>query len=152
MAQPWVLLAAPLLAAAAFTDLGWRIVPNWVSIALVLSCAGVMLVGRDPVGLLLALAAGGGVLIGGAALFAAGLLGGGDVKLAAATTVWIGAEALPEFLAVTALAGGLLALGILAGRALRRCVGRRRSAMAAPTVPYGVAIAAGALWTLAGQP
>jgi prepilin peptidase CpaA len=114
--------------------------------------AGVMLIGCDPFGLLLALAAGGAVLIGGTALFAAGLVGGGDVKLAAAATVWIGARAIPEFLVVTALVGGLLALGILGGRALRRCIGRGRPAMADPTVPYGVAIAAGALWSLAGQP
>jgi prepilin peptidase CpaA len=152
MPQHWALLAAPLLAAAAFTDLGWRIIPNWVSIGLVMGFAGIMLIGCDPVGLLLALAAGGAVLIGGTALFAAGLVGGGDVKLAAAATVWIGARAIPEFLVVTALVGGLLALGILGGRVLRRCVGRGRPAMADPTVPYGVAIAAGALWTLAGQP
>ena len=90
------------------------------------------------------LALGLGVFAFGALLFRFGLFGGGDVKLLAAGALWMGAGSALPFLASTALAGGALALGLLlwiglAGRGARR-----------PTLPYGVAIAAGGvLGTLA---
>jgi prepilin peptidase CpaA len=60
-------------------------------------------------------------------------MGGGDVKLLASTSVWAGPALVFPLLMVTALAGGLVAVGVLAAR-------RRRSPL-----PYGVAIAAGGL-------
>lgn len=93
-------------------------------------------------------------LVVGAVLFARGLLGGGDVKLFAAASLWTGASALPQLLLLTASFGGALALlylsplGPLLVAAQRvepnlregqtRAVGR-------PSIPYGVAIAGAAL-------
>jgi prepilin peptidase CpaA len=108
-----------------------------------------MAVEHDLTGLWPALAAGAGVLAGGTALFAAGLVGGGDVKLAAAVAVWVGTGALSEFLVVTTLAGGLLALAMLPAQLWRRLRGHGQAGRG---VPYGVAIVAAALWTLAGRP
>ena len=88
----------------------------------------------------------------GAAAFAIGALGGGDVKLLAAVSLFAGAPRLASFLIITAIAGGLLGLAILAGAP----IGRPAMAGAAPLrarlrggLPYGPAIAAGGLWVAA---
>lgn len=95
-----------------------------------------------------------GLLGIGTPMFAAGKLGGGDVKLLAVVGLWFDfAGALGMILAV-ALAGGLLALVVL----ILRSFGwseeiRRRVVLLRPGggIPYGVAIAAGALITMALQ-
>ena len=51
----------------------------------------------------------------GALGFAVGALGGGDVKLLAASSLFAGPALLPDFLMVTALAGGVLGLATLMG-------------------------------------
>lgn len=83
------------------------------------------------------------VLAAGTVLFMYGLFGGGDVKLLAAAALWAGPDLLPELLMVMALAGGALALLLLALRRWRP----RASGPAAPgaPVPYAVAIACGTL-------
>jgi prepilin peptidase CpaA len=90
----------------------------------------------------------------GTPMFAAGKLGGGDVKLLAAVGLWFAfAGALWLILAV-ALAGGLLALVVLILRAFGWSEEiRRRVVLLRPGggIPYGVAIAAGALIAMALQ-
>ena len=88
----------------------------------------------------------------GTPLFAAGKLGGGDVKLLAASGLWFDIEGGVLMVISVMLAGGVLALSILALRlvgwsdsARRRVQVLRRGA----GVPYGVAIAGGALITTA---
>ena len=70
----------------------------------------------------LALSLGCGVAVFGvgAAAFAFGALGGGDVKLLAAVSLFAGPQRLPDFLIITAVAGGLLGLAILAGAPIGR--------------------------------
>lgn len=95
----------------------------------------------------------------GAVMFARGWIGGGDVKLLSAATLWAGAAGTPELLMLTGLLGGLLALFLLmpfgnqiaaATRALLRQPPLSRPpscnerGLAVP-VPYGVAIAGAAL-------
>ena len=93
------------------------------------------------------LAAAVAVFLIGAAAFRFGVLGGGDVKLLAAGTLWLGAAQAPAFLAMTVLAGGLLALFFIALQLVSRRGGRT-----APVLPYGVAIAAGGILTTGGVP
>jgi prepilin peptidase CpaA len=88
----------------------------------------------------------------GAAAFALGALGGGDVKLLAVVSLFAGPQLLSNFLIITAIAGGLLGLAILAGAP----IGRPEMAGAGPLrarlrsgLPYGPAIAAGGLWVAA---
>ena len=99
------------------------------------------------------LGAGAIMLIAGFALFAAGIFGGGDAKLLAASAVWFGWSGLYRYIILVALMGGLLALAVLA---LRRVASRR--AWNGPKwlislrsgdhgIPYGVAIAA-ASWLM----
>lgn len=73
-----------------------------------------------------------------AGAFYAGMMGGGDVKLAAALALWFPPAGTLRFLVLTSLAGGVLTLGIVAWHRAMRREGR-------PEIPYGVAIAFGAL-------
>jgi prepilin peptidase CpaA len=79
-------------------------------------------------------------------------IGGGDAKLFAAAALWLGWPAVGSYLLITALAGGALSLLILNLRAgWARAfvpVGPRwieRLRQEGGDVPYGVAIAVGAL-------
>ena len=76
------------------------------------------------------------VLLAGA--FYAGLMGGGDVKLAAALSLWFSPPSAIRFLVLMSIAGGVLTLGILIWHRARKRAGR-------PEIPYGVAIAFGGL-------
>ena len=76
-----------------------------------------------------------------AAAFYAGMMGGGDVKLAAALALWFAPTATIRFLVYMSIAGGVLTLLVLGLHRLRKREGR-------PEVPYGVAIAFGGLMIL----
>lgn len=96
-------------------------------------------------------AAGGVVLLAGFTLFAFGWIGGGDAKLAAAIGLWLGWGHLAMFVGLSAVFGGLLTLAILSfrRRVLPQAVIRQpwvqRLHREDAGVPYGVALAAGAL-------
>jgi prepilin peptidase CpaA len=77
-----------------------------------------------------------------AAAFWAGMMGGGDVKLAAALALWFPPAATVKFLIFMSIAGGLLTVIVLVTHRMRGREGR-------PEIPYGVAIAAGGLAILA---
>jgi prepilin peptidase CpaA len=83
----------------------------------------------------------------GALLFSRGLMGGGDVKLLTAATLWAGPGSTPALLIVTAILGGILTLALLSPLVLRAVFAPAAAASAAKRmpVPYGVAIAAAAL-------
>lgn len=88
------------------------------------------------------LALAGGVFVLLAIPFFLGMMGGGDVKLAAAIALWFSPAATVRFLVIMSLAGGLLTLVVVAVHRLRSKEGR-------PEIPYGVAIAIGGLAILA---
>jgi prepilin peptidase CpaA len=77
-----------------------------------------------------------------ACAFFAGMMGGGDVKLAAALALWFPPVITVKFLVLMALAGGVLTIGILAWHRAGKREGR-------PQIPYGVAIAFGGIAILA---
>ena len=74
--------------------------------------------------------------------FTIGMMGGGDVKLAAALALWFSPASTLRFLVFMSIAGGLVTFVVIA-------VHRLRSREGKPEVPYGVAIAIGALVILA---
>jgi len=93
---------------------------------------------------------GSAMLLAGMLLFALGWLGGGDGKLLAVASLWLGFDQLVMFLAYVAAFGGALALAILAYRsapvsALPLPGWAARLHTKGEGMPYGVAIAAGAL-------
>ena len=77
-----------------------------------------------------------------AGFFALRWMGGGDVKLLTALALWIKPEGFLHLIAAMALIGGVLTLAFGAWHIARR----QRDRLA---IPYGVAIAAAALLTLA---
>ena len=79
------------------------------------------------------------VVLAGA--FYAGMMGGGDVKLAAALALWLPPALVFTFLVLMSIAGGVLTLVLLVSHRLRQRDGR-------PKIPYGVAIAFGGLAVL----
>ena len=82
------------------------------------------------------------------ALFALGWIGGGDAKLAAATSLWLGWGMIFDYGATAALYGGALTLVILMGRRLVLPTWLSRHEWIARLhdrktgVPYGIALAA----------
>ncbi len=93
-----------------------------------------------------------GLLALGLPAFAAGKLGGGDVKLMAASGAWFDFDGGLMFVICTLLAGGVLALLILFLRLFAWADRlRQRIAVLRPGsgIPYGIAIAAGSLIVVA---
>lgn len=158
-------LAFPaLLALGAACDVMRYRIPNAVSIVLaLLYLPAALAAGHGLEQIAWHLAAGATVLLIGMGLFFAGLFGGADAKMLAAAACWTGFALLPPFLITMALAGGVLALALLAGRfVLRRtALGRRhessgtwlgRQLIRPRAVPYGVAIAVGGIAVFARLP
>ena len=86
-----------------------------------------------------------------AATFYIGMMGGGDVKLAAALALWFSPASTIKFLVIMSLAGGLLTVIILIAHRMKpgRIKNSDGETGGKPEIPYGVAIAVGALWILA---
>jgi prepilin peptidase CpaA len=99
--------------------------------------------------LALALACAAGMFGLAALAFAAGAMGGGDVKLAAAASLFAGPGLMLDFVTVTSLVGGLLGVAILAGAPIGPVPSAGDGTVRARlrgNLPYGPAIAAGGLW------
>jgi prepilin peptidase CpaA len=157
----WVCI--PLLLYAAWTDLAYRIIPNCLCFGIfAIAATSQVLIG--PGQLLRAVALGLVVLLVLWIPFAYGMIGGGDVKLLAATSVALSFRGTLKMFAVTALAGGIIVLIHLAMRHLPRP--RRQAGNSLPqrvyaierwrilrraSLPYGVAIACGATLALLGS-
>ena len=156
----WTYVA--LLVGAAFFD-AWRfVIPNWIVLGLVglFAVAAVALPVR--IDWLLHLGAMALMLVATLTLYRFRLLGGGDLKLLVAVSLWVGLDALPLLLFWIAIAGGAFSLGLIALR--RTLVGALVAQSAFTTVtlprvllpgeqiPYGVAIAAGGVWVARGLP
>ncbi|MFA7604628.1 MAG: prepilin peptidase [Novosphingobium sp.] len=137
-------LAIALLVAAA-TDIRRRQIDNWLNAAIALAAplfwlaAGLSLA---EIGWQIAIALAAFAVF--AALFAAGWMGGGDVKLLTALALWIQPYWFAQLIVVMALAGGVLTLAF----AVWHLTLRRRGQ---PAIPYGIAISGAGLWALASQ-
>lgn len=152
--QAALLAVFPLLViVAALTDVTSFTIPNRVSALLFLAFFPAALAMGRPLGEIGAdLAIFAVALLAGMGMFAAGWIGGGDAKLLAAASPWLGLAAMPAFLLVTALAGGALAVLLMNVRSswVQPYLGGApgwlaRLATPGADVPYGVAIATGAL-------
>ena len=155
--QLLLLLVFPaLVVVAGLKDLTSFTIPNWISLALIAAFAPAALAsGASMTVIGLCLATGLASLLAGMGMFAAGWIGGGDAKLFAATALWIGWPGAFPFMLTTGLAGGALTLGLLSLRSgwfEPILVGSppwvRKLGAEGGDIPYGVAIAVGALATL----
>ncbi|OYZ43167.1 MAG: peptidase [Novosphingobium sp. 16-62-11] len=136
-------LAIALLVAA-FTDIRRRQIDNWLTAAIALSApaywwaAGLSL--WPDVAMMVGVALLAFVVLAG--LFALKLMGGGDVKLLAALALWLAPMSFVKLLVIMSLIGGVLTILMAMWHFMMT---RRRDAK----IPYGVAIAAAGLITLA---
>jgi prepilin peptidase CpaA len=143
---------------AALSDIATMEIPNWVSIAVAaLFPLAAFLAGFSALQIGVHVGIGFLVFLAGFGLFALGILGGGDVKVIAAASIWTGAAALSPFTFATTLAGGGLAfLMILARKAAKPADSRpvfiNRLLNPQNGIPYAVAIAAGVIASLPSQP
>ena len=149
-----ILLIFPgAMAFAAAMDLFTMTIPNRISLVLV---AGFFCLapftGMDLQTAALHVAAGVAMLVFGFGCFAMGWIGGGDAKLFAATSLWFGfSMALLLYIAFATLLGGALTYFILMmrGRPMPVLLSGenwvQRIHRADSGVPYGIALAAGAL-------
>jgi prepilin peptidase CpaA len=148
------------LAIAAASDIASRRIPN--VLVLTVGLLG-LTVSAGSHQLLSGVAAAIASLCLGVPMWRRGLVGGGDVKLAAATAAWVRLDQMVAFVLVVALCGGLLSLVALlrASAAERRLVRANATASlatsrimvarsAGTSIPYGVAIAVGAGLVMSG--
>lgn len=154
-----------LLFAAAYSDVTRLRIPNFLPAIIVACFAVAYAIGIVfDTGLFQSfqshLIAGGGAFIIMTTLFFMNLFGGGDAKLIPAVALWVGIKGLPHFLMIMAIIGGLLALASIALRKTKHGQKIITTLIRYPAfqdgwggalakgenvVPYGVAIACGAV-------
>lgn len=148
-----LLMVLPALAiVAGLHDLLTMKIPNWIPGLLVVGFfPAALAVGLPPMEIAVHVGVALGALAIGAGMFALRWLGGGDAKLMAAACLWLGLSGSVAFILFTGVAGGLFCLALV--------VARRHLAPVMPfsrgwvaqlmepkgDIPYGVAIAVGAL-------
>ena len=154
-----------VLIMACVSDVTRRRIPNGYSIVIAACFFVASAASPERTDLVGGLWVAGAVFAVGFLAFAFGKFGGGDVKLMTAMALWAGPAAIMDFLLVTALAGGGLALiYLLPPLAFAMTWCRVKAEQAFPVmqaveirsnvktdgIPYGVAIAAGGavvLWS-----
>jgi prepilin peptidase CpaA len=153
-------LATVALLYAALHDVAFRTIPNWISVVLFLSGLLIRIRGGT---LVPGLIAGLVIFLGAAFCWRRGWMGGGDVKLLASAAVLVPPALSACLLVDVALSGGILAVFYLAlaqlvtrpscpprplGLLRRICRAERYRVSRRGPLPYGSAIAAGALIAL----
>lgn len=140
-------------AAAAFSDVRSLTIPNRYCLAIVLIYPIYVVTAESPVAWTAGLVVAGVVLAAGFLLFALGRMGGGDAKLLAAVSLWAGTELLLDFLLLTALAGGVMALFLWLNHRWSRspslvafAATQASPEFARQPMPYGLAVFVGAVY------
>ena len=160
----WGALFTSLLLTACVTDVRWRRIPNVLVVVILATGVGFSTYSHPLKAALLSSAA--GITLGFAiwiAFWFLGLIGAGDVKFFAAVGAWLGPGAAWRAALIAGIVGGVLAiLALLRDRRLKGGIERTALAVSARSlsllgstaggengarrhVPYGVALAAGAL-------
>jgi prepilin peptidase CpaA len=153
-----LLILPALVIVAGLMDVTTFRIPNWISlVALIAFVPAALALGASLPVIGIHLAVGVAALIAAMGMWAVGWIGGGDAKLFAAAALWIGWPAVGMYMLITALCGGALAIALLN---LRSGWARAVVPVGPPwmerlrehggDVPYGVAIAAGALIAFPG--
>lgn len=147
-----LLLFPALMAFAASSDIFAMTISNRVSLAL---AAGFLVLaaasGMAPTDILMHLGAGAVVLVVAFGCFAMGWIGGADAKIAAAAGLWFGFGLLMQYLLYASIFGGVLTILLVQFRQWPLpyvLVGQSwllRLHAGESGVPYGIALAVGAL-------
>lgn len=141
----WFLVGmlAAALAVAAFCDWKSRIIPNWLNGAIALLAipfwwaTGLALWPEIALQVVVALT----LLALFSLAFAAGVMGGGDVKMLAALALWLAPLATVKLLVIMSIAGGVLTIAMFIPHRIAKEAGQ-------PEIPYGIAIAFAGFWMI----
>jgi prepilin peptidase CpaA len=140
-------IIAAILLYAAIMDIKTYTIENWISVVIIALFPIILFLnqGLEFSVLFSHLGTGLVMLLVGAGLFASGAFGGGDAKLIAAISVWLGWKPLMPFLLIMSFAGGLLTLVILLIRKLNLFKDTKHEWLQKMRekdrgIPYGVAI------------
>lgn len=153
ISQVSVLGFAALAVAAAISDARHLIIPNRYCLAMAVLYPAYVLSPGAEADWISALAISGGLLGVGFLLHIKEIIGGGDAKLIAAAALWAGPSLFVDFLILTGIAGGTMALALWFRHRLKRAVAPAAILATAADpqfskqpMPYAVAIAAGSLY------
>ena len=148
-----------LVIIAGLHDLTTMKIPNWISGLLILGFfPAAFALGLPLTEVATALGVGFVALLAGMAMFALRWVGGGDAKLMAAASLWFGLSGVAPFLLYTALIGGGFCMVLMAARARLQVFALNGPAWVTRLmqpkgdIPYGVAIAVGALLAYPSSP
>lgn len=141
------------MALAGAMDLLTMTIPNRISLALLAAFVLVLpFSGLDAWAIASHIGAGCLMLLVGIFMFSRGWLGGGDAKLMASASLWLGFDWLFPYLIYVTMAGGTLVTAILLYRSLTLPLSLCQQPWAVRLhkqgggVPYGIALAAGGLY------
>ncbi len=149
----YFMLLSVLMVAVMVYDVTNFIIPNWINLAVLLLFPLLVWLGPTQVnwvasvyGFLLFFVIGFGIYL-------LGLMGGGDIKLLIASSVWFGWSVhLTYFIVYMAMVGGVLAIVLMVARPLATAFVTQKSLprvlIKGQPVPYGVAIALSFLYLL----
>lgn len=152
----YVLIAAAIaVLAAALYDVREFRIPNECSLLLLALYPLHLWTSPQAIGIDMSVLVGAAVFAGAFLIHSLGRFGGGDVKLLTVLALWAGPVLVWDFIAVTALAGGIMAViyttryRMLLAWAFDAVGGVRiRNTLLAEQLPYGLAIAAGGIAVL----
>ncbi len=137
-------LAAMLYATV--SDLRRKRIPNWLIIALAVAYLPLALTaGYAPLQIAIDTGVAALVFAAGLFCFAKGWIGGGDVKLAAVSAMWLGAGLAMPYVILTALFGGAFTLATLLGLRLLARAGQSGTTVREGGLPYAPGMACAAL-------
>ncbi len=138
-----VAILAAMLIVAAVGDLRTRTIPNWLNGAIALGAipfwflSGISFWPEAAIQIAVAAAVFGLFAVA----FHFGAMGGGDVKMVAAVSLWLPAGAVLKLLVIMSLAGGVLTIAMMIRQRLAKSGNQLE-------IPYGVAIAFGGFWLI----
>jgi len=148
-----IALFSALLLIAALQDLVDYRIPNTVIVALIALYPVYLLTTPSDVSWLISLGISGAFFLVGVGLFSIGVMGGGDVKLIAVTSLWMGVIGLVPFILIMGIVGGAMSLFMLSPlRAPTAYLCGRlglvsvKEKILTDKLAYGVAISAGGLF------
>jgi prepilin peptidase CpaA len=153
-APRWLALVfAILLVAAGLQDAVQARMSNKIVLLVILGAVVTAIILGPELGLWQNLIVFAALLTLGTAMFARGVLGGGDVKVLAAASLWFNLAGGAKMLLAVVLSGGVLALLVIVARLVNWGAAAQRLPFLRPGagIPYGIAIAAGALIAAALQ-
>lgn len=128
------------------TDLRTKRIPNWLMITLAVAYLPLALAaGYAPEDMVLNLGAAAVVFAAGLYCFSRNWIGGGDVKLAAVTVLWLGAALAVPYVLLTAIFGAVFTIAAIVGLRMLARAGHEGGSLREGGLPYGPGMACAAL-------